>query len=133
MADAFLKPARFSDAEWQARVQLAACYRIFAHLGWAELIYNHISLRVPGPEHHFLINPFGLHYSEVRASNLVKVDVDAAPETARKFSVQAVPTLLILKDGRVLARQAGAAPSDVLLRWVDETLENQPASSAATT
>ena len=64
---------------------------------------------------------------------LVKVDVDAAPETARKFSVQAVPTLLILKDGRVLARQAGAAPSDVLLRWVDETLENQPASSGATT
>lgn len=64
---------------------------------------------------------------------LVKVDVDAAPQTARKFSVQAVPTLLILKDGKVLARQAGASPPDVLLRWVDETLENQPASSAATT
>ena len=64
---------------------------------------------------------------------LVKGDVDAAPETARKFSVQAVPTLLILKDGKVLARQAGAAPPDVLLRWVDETLENQPASSGATT
>lgn len=76
MADAFLKPARFSDAEWQARVQLAAAYRIFAHLGWAELIYNHISLRVPGPDDHFLINPFGLHYTEVTASNLVKVDVD---------------------------------------------------------
>ncbi len=76
MPDAFLKPARFSDAEWQARVQLAACYRIFAHLGWAELIYNHISLRVPGPDDHFLINPFGLHYTEVTASNLVKVDVD---------------------------------------------------------
>lgn len=76
MADAFLQPARFSDAEWQARVQLAACYRIFAHLGWAELIYNHISLRVPGPDDHFLINPFGLHYTEVTASNLVKVDVD---------------------------------------------------------
>lgn len=76
MADAFLKPARFSDAEWQARVQLAACYRIFAHLGWQELIYNHISLRVPGPDDHFLINPFGLHYTEVTASNLVKVDVD---------------------------------------------------------
>jgi len=75
MADAFLKPARFSDAEWQARVQIAACYRIFAHLGWAELIYNHISLRVPGPDAHFLINPFGLHYTEVTASNLVKVDV----------------------------------------------------------
>ncbi len=76
MADAFLKPARFSDAEWQARVQLAAAYRMFAHLGWAELIYNHISLRVPGPDDHFLINPFGLHYTEVTASNLVKVDVD---------------------------------------------------------
>jgi ribulose-5-phosphate 4-epimerase/fuculose-1-phosphate aldolase len=76
MADAFLKPARFSEAEWQARVQLAACYRIFAHLGWAELIYNHISLRVPGPDEHFLINPFGLHYTEVTASNLVKVDAD---------------------------------------------------------
>ena len=76
MPDAFLKPARFSDAEWQARVQLAACYRIFAHLGWAELIYNHISLRVPGPERHFLINPFGLHYSEVTASNLVKIDLE---------------------------------------------------------
>ena len=76
MADAFLKPARFSDTEWQARVQLAACYRMFAHLGWAELIYNHISLRVPGPDDHFLINPFGLHYTEVTASNLVKVDVD---------------------------------------------------------
>ena len=75
MADAFLKPARFSDAEWQARVQLAAAYRMFAHLGWAELIYNHISLRVPGPDDHFLINPFGLHYTEVTASNLVKVDV----------------------------------------------------------
>ena len=76
MADAFLKPARFSDAEWQARVQLAAAYRMFAHLGWQELIYNHISLRVPGPDAHFLINPFGLHYTEVTASNLVKVDVN---------------------------------------------------------
>lgn len=64
--------------EWQARQQLAACYRVFDHLGWTELIYNHISLRVPGPERHFLINPFGLHYSEVRASNLVKVDLDGA-------------------------------------------------------
>ncbi len=57
------------------RVQLAACYRIFAMLGWTELIYNHITVRVPGAERHFLINPFGLHYSEVTASNLVKVDL----------------------------------------------------------
>lgn len=65
---------RFSPEEWAARVQLAAAYRIFVMLGWQELIYNHLSLRVPGQDHHFLINPFGLHYSEVTASNLVKVD-----------------------------------------------------------
>lgn len=69
------RPQRFSEAEWQARVKLAAAYRIFDHLGWSESIYNHISLRVPGPDKHFLTNPFGLHYSEVCASNLVKVDV----------------------------------------------------------
>ena len=65
---------QFSAEEWAARVRLAATYRIFDHLGWGELIYNHISLRVPGAEGHFLLNPFGLHYSEVCASNLVKVD-----------------------------------------------------------
>jgi ribulose-5-phosphate 4-epimerase/fuculose-1-phosphate aldolase len=67
--------SRFTPEEWAARVQLAAAYRIFDHMGWTELIYNHISLRVPGPDDHFLINPFGLHHSEVRASNLVKVDL----------------------------------------------------------
>jgi ribulose-5-phosphate 4-epimerase/fuculose-1-phosphate aldolase len=76
MTSAFIRPSRFSSEEWEARVKLAAAYRIFAHLGWEELIYNHISLRVPGPERHFLINPFGLHYSEVTASNLVKVDIE---------------------------------------------------------
>ena len=65
--------------EWQARVQLAACYRIFDMLGWVEMIYNHITVRVPDSaargEKQFLINPFGLHYSEVTASNLVKIDL----------------------------------------------------------
>ena len=70
----FVRPARFGAEEWEARVRLAAAYRIFDHLGWTELIYNHISLRVPGEAGHYLINPFGLHYSEVCASNLVKVD-----------------------------------------------------------
>jgi ribulose-5-phosphate 4-epimerase/fuculose-1-phosphate aldolase len=74
--DAFVRPERFGAAEWEARVQLAAAYRIFEHLGWSELIYNHISLRVPGEDGHFLINPFGLHYREVTASNLVKVDIE---------------------------------------------------------
>jgi ribulose-5-phosphate 4-epimerase/fuculose-1-phosphate aldolase len=72
-------PAHMHPDEWQARQQLAACYRIFAMLGWTEMIYNHITLRLPasvsGSEKHFLINPFGLHYSEVTASNLVKIDL----------------------------------------------------------
>jgi ribulose-5-phosphate 4-epimerase/fuculose-1-phosphate aldolase len=71
----FPRPEHVRSDEWAARVQLAAAYRIFNHLGWTELIYNHISLRVPGPDKHFLINPFGLHYSEVTASNLLKIDM----------------------------------------------------------
>jgi ribulose-5-phosphate 4-epimerase/fuculose-1-phosphate aldolase len=70
------RPADMSPEEWQARVQLAACYRLFDYFGWYELIFNHITLRVPGPERHFLINPFGLLYREVTASNLVKIDLD---------------------------------------------------------
>ena len=76
-----LKPAtdpdgHMSEAERDARLDLAACYRIFDHLGWSESIYNHISLRVPGEKGAFLINPFGLLYDEVTASNLVKIDID---------------------------------------------------------
>jgi ribulose-5-phosphate 4-epimerase/fuculose-1-phosphate aldolase len=70
------RQAEMSREEWEARVQLAACYRIFDMLGWTEMIFNHITLRVPGPERHFLINPFGLWYREVTASNLVKIDID---------------------------------------------------------
>ena len=74
------QPEQFSAEEWASRVQLAATYRIFDMLGWTELIYNHISLRVPNPsdpaQTHFLINPFGLHYSEVTASNLLKIDLE---------------------------------------------------------
>ena len=70
------RPSEISSEEWELRVQLAACYRIFDYLGWVELIFNHISMRVPGPEHHFLINPFGLWYKEVTASNLVKIDLE---------------------------------------------------------
>ena len=72
-----LKPKEeYSKEEWQARLDLAACYRIFDHLGWSESIYNHISVAVPGEEGAFLINPFGLLYEEVTASNLVKIDVE---------------------------------------------------------
>jgi ribulose-5-phosphate 4-epimerase/fuculose-1-phosphate aldolase len=68
-----------SEAERAAREQLAACYRIFDHLGWTEMIFNHITLRVPGPEKLFLINPFGLHYREVTASSLVLIDLEGNP------------------------------------------------------
>jgi ribulose-5-phosphate 4-epimerase/fuculose-1-phosphate aldolase len=65
-----------NEIEHALRVQLAGVYRIFAMLGWTELIYNHITVRVPGQHTHFLINPFGLHYTEITASNLVKVDLE---------------------------------------------------------
>ena len=83
------RPSDCSDAEWQARRDLAACYRVFHMLGWTEQIYNHISLRVPGPERHFLINPFGLHYSEVCASNLLKVDLQGRVLGESRYTVNA--------------------------------------------
>ncbi|QDL39568.1 class II aldolase/adducin family protein [Rhodoferax sediminis] len=66
-------------AEWQLRVQLAACYRVFDQLGWTELVFNHITVRVPGAQPAFLINPFGLNYDEVTARNLVKIGHDGVP------------------------------------------------------
>jgi ribulose-5-phosphate 4-epimerase/fuculose-1-phosphate aldolase len=68
--------ANISLEERQARESLAAFYRICHNFGWTELIYNHITARVPGPERHFLINQFGLMYNEITASNLVKIDVN---------------------------------------------------------
>jgi ribulose-5-phosphate 4-epimerase/fuculose-1-phosphate aldolase len=68
-------PNHLTPAEWQARVELAACYHIFDRLGWVELIFNHITTRVPDEPEHLLINPFGLTYGEVTASNLVKIDL----------------------------------------------------------
>ena len=76
-----------SEAVRAARVQLAACYRIFNHLGWVEMIFNHITLRVPGPERFFLINPFGLHYSEITASSLVLIDSEGNPVREGKWPV----------------------------------------------
>lgn len=67
---------KVSAEEWQARVDLAALYRLVALHGWDDLIYTHISARIPGPEHHFLINPYGLLFEEITASSLVKVDLE---------------------------------------------------------
>jgi ribulose-5-phosphate 4-epimerase/fuculose-1-phosphate aldolase len=67
-----------SSEEWELRVQLAAAYRMIDLMGWSELIWTHTTVRVPGAEHHFLINPYGLRFDEVCASNLVKVDLNGA-------------------------------------------------------
>ena len=80
-----------SDIEREARVSLAAAYRIFNHLGWSETIFNHITLRVPGPRSDdpalFLINPFGLHYSEITASSLVLIDIEGNPVRESQWPV----------------------------------------------
>ena len=65
-----------SSEEWQVRVDLAAAYRLVALYGWDDLVFTHISSRVPGPEHHFLINPYGMMFEEITASSLVKIDLD---------------------------------------------------------
>ena len=65
-----------SPEEWQVRVDLAAAYRLVAEYGWDDLVFTHISARVPGPEHHFLINPYGMMFEEITASSLVKVDLE---------------------------------------------------------
>jgi len=67
--------AQVSAEEWQVRVDLAACYRLVAHYGWDDLVFTHITARVPGPEHHFLINPYGMTFDEITASSLVKIDL----------------------------------------------------------
>src|SRR5216683_4583797 len=66
---------QISEPEWQTRVDLAAAYRLVALYGWDDLIFTHISARVPGTEHHFLLNPYGMMFEEVTASSLVKVDL----------------------------------------------------------
>jgi ribulose-5-phosphate 4-epimerase/fuculose-1-phosphate aldolase len=82
-----LKPAGMTAEEWAVRLELAACYRLFDWLGWTELIYNHITAKVPGAEQHYLINPYGLWYSEVTASNLVKVNLEGKAVDGSKHPV----------------------------------------------
>src|ERR1700742_41173 len=76
-AEARLKevPSNMAEAEWSQRVNLAAAYRLVSLFGWDDLVDTHISARVPGPEHHFLINPYGMLFEEITASSLVKVDL----------------------------------------------------------
>jgi len=89
------RPEAMSDDEWKLRLELAACYRLFDRFGWNELIYNHITVRVPAPSDadgapaQYLINPFGLNYNEVTATNLVLIDVDGNKLDASPYPVNA--------------------------------------------
>src|SRR5216684_4591034 len=76
-----------SASEWQTRVDLAAAYRLVALYGWDDLIFTHISARVPGAEHHFLLNPYGMMFDEVTASSLVKVDLAGNKVTESPYFV----------------------------------------------
>lgn len=78
-----------SEEEWAVRSDLAAAYRLIAHFGWDDLIFTHLSARVPGPEHHFLLNPYNLMFEEVTASSLVKVDAEGRNVMDSPFAVNA--------------------------------------------
>ncbi|WP_257165290.1 class II aldolase/adducin family protein [Bradyrhizobium sp. SRS-191] len=88
-AEARLKevPSNMTEAEWSQRVNLAAAYRLVAMFGWDDLVDTHISARVPGPEHHFLINPYGLLFEEITASSLIKVDLYGNQLSESEYSI----------------------------------------------
>ena len=91
-----------SAEEWQQRVDLAATYRLVAMHGWDDMIFTHISARVPGPEHHFLINPYGLLFEEITASSLVKIDMDGAKLQESEFDVN--PAGFVIHSALHMAR-----------------------------
>jgi ribulose-5-phosphate 4-epimerase/fuculose-1-phosphate aldolase len=78
---------QISEQEWQARVDLAAAYRLVAYYGWDDLIFTHLSARVPGPEHHFLINPYGMMFDEITASSLVKINLEGEIVAASPYFI----------------------------------------------
>lgn len=80
---------KVSAEEWKVRVELAAAYRLIAYYGWDDLVFTHLSARVPGPEHHFLLNPYQLMFEEVTASCLIKVDMNGVPVDPTPFITNA--------------------------------------------
>src|SRR5688572_31072953 len=80
--------AQVSPEEWAVRIDLAAAYRAVALFGWDDLVFTHISARVPGPEHHFLINPYGMMFEEITASSLVKIDLAGRKVTEDRKSTR---------------------------------------------
>jgi len=110
-----------SRVDWDLRVQLAAAYRVADRLGWSELIYTHISARVPGPEHHFLINPYGLAFDEITASNLVKVDMEGNPVGQQPYKAN--------KAGFIIHSAIHMARKDAICVWHMHTLAGMAVSA----
>jgi len=110
-----------TSAEAQLREQLAAAYRVAGYLGWSELIYTHISVRIPGPEHHFLINPYGLSFDEVTASSLVKIDVDGNAVGSQPYKAN--------KAGFIIHSAIHMARPDAACVWHMHTLAGMAVSA----
>jgi ribulose-5-phosphate 4-epimerase/fuculose-1-phosphate aldolase len=113
--------SNLTRSEWDLRVQLAAAYRIADYLGWSELIYTHISARIPGRDHHFLINPYGLRFDEVTASSLVKIDVDGNPVEPQQHKAN--------KAGFIIHSAIHGARADAGCVWHMHTLAGMAVSA----
>ena len=98
---------KVSEEEWKIRVDLAAAYRLVAYYGWDDLIFTHLSARIPGPEHHFLLNPYNLMFEEVTASSLIKVDKDGNPVEPTPFITN--PAGFIIHSAIHMAREDAQA------------------------
>jgi ribulose-5-phosphate 4-epimerase/fuculose-1-phosphate aldolase len=121
MSAVFAPKSSVSPAEWALRVQLAGAYRVAHELGWTELIYTHISVRVPGPEHHFLINPYGLRFDEVTASSLVKVNDRGESVGQQEYSAN--------KAGFIIHSAIHMAREDAQCVWHMHTLAGMAVSA----
>jgi len=114
---AVLKPS----GEQQIREELANAYRVADFLGWSELIYTHISVRIPGPEHHFLINPYGLNFDEVTPASLVKIDVEGNPVGPQPYKAN--------KAGFIIHSAIHMARPDAMCVWHMHTLAGMAVSA----
>lgn len=96
-----------APGEWERRVDLAAAYRLVANFGWDDLIFTHLSVRIPGPEHHFLINPYNMLFEEITASSLVKIDIDGNPVNPESLPVN--PAAFTIHSAVHMAREDAQA------------------------
>ena len=106
-----------TDQEWQVRCDLAACYRLFVKFGWTDSIFTHLSARVPGQPEQYLINPYGLLFPEIKASNLIKVDFDGNVNMSCTTISRCPENLEIMSEGWVLALELAEVILKRFTRW----------------